>query len=94
MNIPLKFKTNKEQLIYICLKLIEFEIREQYKITKRTMYIRLNKNIRKMFNLLEIIDFIQLVKYCKESRDLVKLIDGNHYRIWLFFKIQQIILEL
>jgi hypothetical protein len=90
-NIPLKYKTDKDQLVFICLKLLDFEIRQQYEITETNGYIKINDYLFKMFQYLEQKNYEQLASYCKECMSLVKLIDGNHYRIWLFYKIQQII---
>lgn len=89
-NLPLKYRTNKEQFIFICLKLLDFEIRQQYDITKTKGYLTIiNTYLFRMFQALKKRNYQQIILDCDECMSLIKFIDGNHYRIWLFYKVQQ-----
>ena len=84
--------TIKEQVAYVWIDYIRYNIKEIYETTELHGYATINNEILSEINkCLNDANYDKIYELCKDGMRMVKGIDGNSYRIWLFYMLECIL---
>lgn len=88
----LRFLPFEKQILYIWIDYIRYSMKEIYQNTKNIVYENILNNI--MFPMIQAWkknDYNKIRYLCREAEDLIKFVSGNHYHIWLFIRLAELI---
>jgi hypothetical protein len=82
----------KKQIIWIWIRHLRFELEQHFKSTNSIGYKNLiNNSLSKIENWFETKNYKKIVECSGECMKTIKFINGNHFHIWLFYKLQVLV---
>ena len=89
-----KYWTVNKQIIWIWIRHLRFELTDYYNSTKSAGYTCLiNNSLSSIESCFRNENYDRIIEYCSESMRKIKFINGNHFHIWLFYILEELIKE-